>query len=91
LYADRYYDEERCVGCSFDPKEAAFSDAIGRFWTAFASSGDPSSAALAWQPFTASSRQNIFLRPDAITMERDLGRPDACKLWDAVDKAYGGH
>ena len=24
-------------------------------------------------------------------METDLGRPDACKLWDAVDKAYPDH
>merc|ERR1712166_382830 len=29
----KYYDKEHCVGCKFDPREAAFARAIGRYWT----------------------------------------------------------
>lgn len=80
-----YYDKQRCVGCTFNPKEAAFSFSIGRFWRSFAAHGTPNDGHDAmWPPFTPASPLNVVLHPSEIAVERDMGRSDACAFWDAV-------
>ena len=89
-----YYDEKRCVGCTFDSSEAEFSATIGSFWAEFARNGRPADNVL-WPSIntTASGAGNgvggIFLHPGAIAAEHDMGRADACVLWDEVDKNGG--
>lgn len=86
-----YYDETRCVGCTFDRSEAAFSAKIGSFWAEFARTGRPSENSTGWPSIakTGPGVAGIFLHPEEIAAELDMGRGDACVLWDEVDKNGG--
>ena len=39
---------------------------------------------VAWPAFTLATRENLVLHPDAVRVEADLGRAEACALWDLV-------
>jgi len=87
--ASVYYDEKRCVGCQFDKQEAALSAAVGQFWSDFARTGAPGTHE-AWPAFTAADPNNIVLEPlsqdgSPFIVEQNMGRPDACALWDEVE------
>ena len=82
--ASLYYDEKRCVGCAFDAREARLSAAVGAFWARLAARGAPSADSDVWPAFTAAERRGIVLHPDASHVEADMGRPEACALWDDV-------
>jgi hypothetical protein len=75
---------KRCTGCKFNAEEGLFSEHIGQLWTSFAAARAP------WSAFTEQHHANIVLQPGAATasnfsIEIDLGRPEACALWDEVD------
>jgi hypothetical protein len=84
--ASQYYDKERCVGCAFDAREAPFSLAVGRLWSAFAAAGAPPRAE--WPPFTADAPRDLVLHPEALRLEANIGRPQACALWDEVARRF---
>jgi hypothetical protein len=87
----RYYDKKRCTGCAFDAREAAFSRAIGGYWTQFARAGAPANGS-EWPAVspTAAQTEGIYLRAGEVATERDGGRPEACELWDDVHRQTGG-
>ena len=87
--ASVYYDPDRCTGCHFHEKEAAFALAIGEFWTSFAARGEPSAARGTWPAFTASAPRNIVLHPNDFGIETNLGRAEACVLWDEAARRLG--
>ena len=76
------------MGCAFDQREAGFSLAMGEFWSHFAQHGAPTADG-AWPAFTAGAPRNIYLKPDDIKVETNLGRGEACALWDDVARAAG--
>ena len=88
----QYYDREHCTGCHFNQKEAEFSFTLGRFWTQFARSGAPSSKFGEWPAIgtKALEARNIYLRAGEVSVEKDMGRPEACAFWDDVHKQAGG-
>lgn len=85
--ASAYYDPKRCTGCHFDRREAAFAVAIGKFWTTFAARGTPSAIEGEWPAFTTDAPQNIVLHPEGNILETNMGRSDACALWDDVARS----
>jgi carboxylesterase type B len=88
--ASAYFDPH-CFTCHFDAREARFSLAVGKFWTQFAATGAPGAA---WPAFTPTARKNIVLRPSSAGIfeaEEDVGRPEACALWDEVAAAHSQH
>ena len=87
--ASVYYDAKRCVGCTFDAREANLSFALGRFWSGLARNGAPSAEEHEWPAFTAQSRRSIVLHPGATRVEEDMGRAAACQLWDDVANLQG--
>ena len=84
--ASAYYDKKRCVGCAFDAREAALSAAVGAYWARLAAAGAPSADAGEWPAFAAADgRRGVVLHPDFVSrVEVDMGRGEACALWDEV-------
>ena len=76
--------QDHCVGCAFNQLEAKFSLAVGQFWTEFARGGAPSGG---WAAFTPTAPLNMALHPDALAVEINMSKTDACALWDDVDNA----
>lgn len=77
-----------CLGCTFNPKEAAFAKTMGRLWTSFAAG-----KASEWPAFGASGGQNVLLQPTPLWLpglpmvmraEQTLGRAEQCEVWDEV-------
>lgn len=85
---------------TFTPAEAALSDAVVEYWSAFASTGDPNpeldpadaraSEATSWPAFNRSSRQNLRLAiPISVESTKGLqpgglATPGVCEFFDNV-------
>jgi len=79
----KYYDEG-CIGCAFNEAEGKLAFDVGALWVAFAAGDDLDKKG--WPQVTKGKMNNIVLHPTekAFPTEVDMGRTEACVLWDKV-------
>ena len=68
-----------------NPEQQKLSDAMVKYWAAFATKGEPAVPGQpAWPRWSAENEQTLLLNIPQITVAKDSGVDRKCEFWDAL-------
>ena len=82
-FAYEFNDDNAPLQEPLSPGQQALASTMRAAWASFATSGNPSSAAVPWPAFSADSAQMLSLVPPRPQVETDFAARHHCEFWAA--------